>query len=82
MVLTQADQQAWALSQGLGVGSGDSTSLTGSGGGMGSGQGGGGQDLSPEERATRQTERGGTGENRGGLSKALIDTVISLLGSK
>jgi len=78
MKLTQSDLQAWAQSQGLGAGSGDSASATGAGGGMGSGQGGG-QNLSPEERATRQAERGGTGENRGGLSTALIESVISLL---
>jgi len=81
MKLTQADLQAWAQSQGLGAGSGDSTSPTGAGGGMGSGQGGG-QNLSPEERAARQAERGGTGENRGGLSTALIESVISLLSLK
>jgi hypothetical protein len=80
MKLTQGDLQAWAQSQGLSVGSGDEASP--GAGGMGTGQGGGGRDLSPEERATRQAERGGTGENRGGFSKALIDTVINLLGSK
>jgi hypothetical protein len=78
MKLAQSDLQAWAQSQGLGAGSGGSTSFTGTGGGMGSGQGGG-QNLSPEERAARQAERGGTGENRGGLSTALIESVISLL---
>jgi len=82
MQLTQTDLQIWGQSQGLGVGSDDSASLAGSGGGMGTGQGGGGRDISPEERATRQAERGGTGENRGGFTKALIDAAISLLESK
>ncbi|MCK4314435.1 MAG: hypothetical protein KAX24_01560 [Anaerolineae bacterium] len=48
MQLTQDDLRAWAQSQGLGVPPGG-----------GPGQMGGGQDLSPEERATRQAERGG-----------------------
>ena len=48
MQLTQDDLRAWAQSQGLGVPPGG-----------GSGRMGGGQDLSPEERATRQAERGG-----------------------
>ena len=51
-------------------------------GGMGTGQGGGGRDLSPEERATRQAERGGTGAKQGGISTALLESVISLLESK
>ncbi|HFD38464.1 MAG TPA: hypothetical protein ENJ31_01250 [Anaerolineae bacterium] len=78
MKLTQADLRAWAQSQGLSVGSGEAAAV---GGGMGTGQGGG-RNLSPEERATRQAERGGTGENRGGLSTALLEAVISLLESK
>lgn len=82
MKLTQTHLQAWAQGQGLTGGGGDSTSLAGAGGGMGTGQGGGGGNLSPEERATRQAERGGTGENRGGLSAVLIESVISLLESK
>lgn len=72
--LTQADLQAWASSQGLTVG-------TGEGAGAGSGVPGSGQSLSPEARATRQAERGGTGEG-GGLSKALVDAVIAHLESK
>ena len=48
MQLTQNDLGDWAQSQGLGMGAGD-----------GSGQRGGGQELSPEELATRQAERGG-----------------------
>ncbi len=48
MRLTQDDLRAWAQSQGLGVPPGG-----------GAGQMGGGQELSPEERATRQAERGG-----------------------
>lgn len=73
--LTQADLQAWASSQGLAVGTG-----TGAGG-AGSGVPGSGQALSAEARATRQAERGGSGES-GGLSKALVDAVINLLESK
>lgn len=48
MQLTQDDLRAWAQSQGLGVPPGG-----------GAGRMGGGQELSPEERATRQAERGG-----------------------
>lgn len=70
--LTQADLQAWASSQGLTVGAGS---------GAGSGVPGSGQSLSPEARATRQAERGGTGES-GGLSKALVDALITYLESK
>ena len=75
MKLTQGDLRAWAQSQGLSAG-------TGSGGGVGSGQPRSGQGLSPEERATRQAEREAQGSNSGGLSKALIDAVITLLESK
>jgi len=46
MQLTQDDLQAWMQSEGLDMGGGQ-------------GRAGGGQDLSPEERATRQAERGG-----------------------
>ncbi|MEJ5199119.1 MAG: hypothetical protein WHX53_09365 [Anaerolineae bacterium] len=70
--LTQADLQAWASSRGLSVGTGS---------GAGSGVPGSGQNLSPEARATRQAERGGTGES-GGLSKALVDAVIAHLEAK
>jgi len=73
MKLTQADLQAWAQSQGLSTGEG-----TGPGGG--SGQPGGGQSLSPEERAARQAERGGSGSS--GTSRAMIDAVIGLLETK
>jgi hypothetical protein len=69
MKLIQADLQAWAQSQGLSTGEG-------LGPGGGSGQPGSGRSLSPEERATRQAERGGSG---GGTSRALIDAVIGLL---
>jgi len=48
MQLTQDDLRAWTQSQGLGVPSEG-----------GAGWMGGGQELSPEERATRQAERGG-----------------------
>jgi len=75
MKLTQGDLRAWAQSQGLSAG-------TGSGSGVGSGQPRSGQGLSPEERATRQAEREAQGSNSGGLSKALIDAVITLLESK
>jgi len=75
MKLTQGDLRAWAQSQGLSAG-------TGSGSGVGSGQPSSGQGLSPEERATRQAEREAQGSNSGGLSKALIDAVITLLESK
>ena len=70
MQLTQADLQSWAQSQGLSTGEG-------LGPGGGSGQPGSGQSLSPEERATRQAERGGSGGS--GTSRALIDAVIDLL---
>jgi len=46
MQLTQEDLRAWMQEQGLGMGGGQ-------------GQGGGGQELSSEDRATRQAERGG-----------------------
>ena len=46
MQLTQDDMQTWMQSQGLGTGGG-------------SGRAGGGQELSSEERATRQAEFGG-----------------------
>lgn len=69
MKLTQAELQAWAKSQGLATGTGE-----------GAGQGGG-QQLSPEARATRQAERGGTSES-GGLSRVLVDAVIELMASK
>ncbi|MBN1138716.1 MAG: hypothetical protein JXM73_19170 [Anaerolineae bacterium] len=55
------------------------TAGTGQGGGMGLGQPSGGQSLSPEERATRQAERGGSGNAGSGISQALIDAVIALL---
>ena len=42
---------------------------------------GSGQSLSPEARATRQAERGGTGSS-GGMAAALVDAVIKLLESK
>lgn len=73
MKLTQAELQAWAKNQGLSIG-------TGEGAGAGVGQGGG-QALSAEARATRQAERGGTGEG-GGLSQALVDAVIAYVESK
>lgn len=69
--LTQPTLQEWAKSQGLSVG-------TGEGAAMG---GGSGQSLSPEARATRQAERGGTG-SAGGTAAALVDAVIKLLESK
>ena len=70
MKLTQERLQAWAQAQGLSTGEG-------LGPGGGSGQPGSGQSLSPEERATRQAERGGSGGS--GTSRALIDSVIDLL---
>jgi len=73
MRLTQTELQDWARSQGIALGS--------ESGGMGSGEPGSGQNLSPEERATRQAARGGTGET-GGLSRALVDAVIALLEAK
>jgi len=73
--LTQADLQEWARSQGIAVGTGNAA------GGAGTGQPGSGQALSAEARATRQAERGGSGES-GGLSRALVDAVIALLESK
>lgn len=72
--LTQVDLQEWARSQGITLGSGNAP------GGMGAGEPGGGQTLSAEARATRQAERGGA--ESGGLSKALVDTVIKLLESR
>jgi len=75
--LTQADLQAWATSQGIAVGTGNAAAS----GGMGSGVPGSGQTLTTEARATRQAERGG-GADSGGLSKALIDAVITQLESK
>ena len=70
MKLTQERLQAWAQAQGLSTGEG-------LGPGGGSGQPGSGQSLSPEERATRQAERGGSGGS--GTSRALIDAVIDML---
>ena len=73
MCLTQDDLRAWAASQGLAMGSGD-----GAGGGKGRDSG---VPLSPEERATRQAERGASGMmGGGGLSTALLDEVIAYLG--
>jgi hypothetical protein len=69
--LTQTSLQEWAKSQGLSVG-------TGEGAAMG---GGSGQSLSPEARATRQAERGGTGPS-GGMAAALVEAVIKLAESK
>lgn len=74
--LTQTDLQEWARSRGITVGSGSAT-----GSGVGPGEPGGGQALSAEARATRQAERGGSVES-GGLSKALVDAVITSLESK
>ena len=74
--LTQADLQEWARSQGITTGSGDTA-----GSGMGSSEPGGGQALSAEARATRQAERGGSAES-GGLSKALVDAMITSLEGK
>ena len=71
MRLTQDDLRVWAESQGITLGTGE-----GAGGGMGSGSG---QGLSPEERAARQAERGGTGAGGGGLSTALLDEVVVFL---
>ncbi len=71
MKLTQVNLQEWAKSQGLSVGTGEGA-VTG---------GGSGQSLSPEARATRQAERGGTGTS-GGMSAALVEAVIKLLESK
>lgn len=71
MQLTQAELQEWARGAGLSVG-------TGEGAAMG---GGSGQSLSPEARATRQAERGGTGTS-GGMAAALVDAVIGLLEAK
>lgn len=71
MQLTQTDLQEWGKSQGLSVG-------TGEGAAMGAGSG---QSLSPEARATRRAERGGTGTS-GGMSTALLDAVIELLEAK
>ena len=73
MRLTQDDLRVWAESQGVTLGTGEGA---GGGGGMG---GGSGQSLSPEERATRQAENGGTGAGGGGLSTALLEEVIVFL---
>jgi hypothetical protein len=70
MRLTQADLQVWAQSQSLNMTQGS---------GLGAGQRGSGRDLSEEERATRQAERGGSGNAGSGTSQALIDAVIGLL---
>ena len=69
--LTQPALQEWAKSQGLSVGTGEGAATGG----------GSGQSLSPEARATRQAERGGTGST-GGMAAALVDAVIKLLESK
>ncbi len=71
MQLTQVQLQEWARNAGVSTGTGELA---------GAGQGGG-QGLSPEARATRQAERGGTGEG-GGLSRALVEAVIELMESK
>jgi hypothetical protein len=75
--LTQADLQEWGRSQGISAGA----ETAAASGGTGTGQPGGGQALSAEARATRQAERGGN-EERGGISKALVDAVITLLEGK
>jgi len=65
MQLTRADNQALAQEMGL---------TTGTGQGTGGGQRGQGQDLSSEERATRQAEKTNTGS-----SEALLNNLIELL---
>lgn len=69
MRLTQNDLLAWAENHGLTLGD-----ATGTGGG-----GGSGQNLSAEERLTRQMENGGTGAGGGGLNTALLDEIILYL---
>lgn len=71
--LTQADLQEWGRDQGVSTGGENAA------GGMGMGQGGGGEGLSAEQRAARQAERGGGAEERGGISRALVDAVITYL---
>ena len=70
--LTQGDLSTWAESQGVVLGGGSSSGE----GGMG---GGSGQNLSAEERLTRQAENGGTGAGGGGLNTALLDELILYL---
>lgn len=65
--LTRADNQAMAQELGLSTGTGE-----GAGGGQGSGQ-----NLSPEERATRQAEKAASGTV--GASEALLDELIEAL---
>jgi len=68
MQLTRADNQTLAQEMGL---------TTGTGEGEGGGQRGQGQNLSPEERATRQAEK--SERSTTGASEALLDELIKLL---
>lgn len=51
------------------------------GGGQGFDQGGG-QELSPEQIATLQAERGGDGNPNNRMTMFLVDPLIELLGAK
>ena len=68
MQLTRADNQTLAQEMGLTTGTGESE---------GGGQRGQGQNLSPEERATRQAEK--AERSTTGASEALLDELIKLL---
>jgi len=68
MQLTRAHNQEMAQALGLSTGTGE---------GEGSSQRGQGQNLSPEERATRQAEK--DVQNTTGTSEALLDELIKLL---
>ncbi len=73
MMLTRADNQALAQEWGLSAG-------TGEGEGAAGGQQGQGQNMSPEERATR--EAGKTDQAASGASDELLNKLIELLESK
>ena len=68
MKLTRADNQAMSQAMGLSTGTGE---------GAGGGQQGQGQNLSAEERATRQAEKAESGSV--GASEALLDRLIEIL---
>lgn len=71
--LTQDDLRAWATASGIALGTGEGAGSMGGGGGMGRG-------LSEDERATRQAAS--TGGGTGGLNTALLDAVITYLGTR
>jgi hypothetical protein len=74
MRLAQTQMQTWMSANGIVVGAGGGGSGTGTGAGGGQGQG-----MSPEARATRQTEEGKTGSETGASSGASASLTRALI---